>query len=310
MSDEFKKRILFIGIPDMALVCLEGLLRQNVNIVGVLGPKKDHDTYNMFKNFVANFNLNFIEYDNLTDVDFLEKITALDVDLAVVCSFNYKVPKELLKTTKDGFVNVHPSLLPKYRGANPYSAVIFNGEEETGLTLHFMDETFDTGDIVMQKSIPISGKDTMGTLFNRFNLLALDMLIEMLKLYENSTLPGTKQKKGEFIKAPALSEANLLIDFNKSALEIDRLIRGLNPFILARAFFRNNLVRVLSAEYSQEPVKEGSNGEIIEISDNKIYVKTQKGVLILTAMQFGSFFIGTSKDFIEILNPQVGERFN
>ena len=147
----FKKRILFVGIPDMAYIGLDGLLMAGVNIVGVLGPKKDHNMFVDFRNFVISRGLNYIDYEELDEPQLIEKIKELDIDAAVVCSFNYKIPQVLLDSTKDGFINVHPSLLPKYRGGNPYSRVIMNGEAETGVTIHFMDEGFDTGDIIAQK---------------------------------------------------------------------------------------------------------------------------------------------------------------
>ena len=143
----FKKRILFVGIPDMAYIGLDGLLMSGVNIVGVLGPKKDHNMYEAFRDYVLSRRLNFIEYDELDESQLIKKIKDLNVDAAVVCSFNYKIPKALMEAVKDGFINVHPSMLPKYRGGNPYSRAIMNGETETGVTIHFMDEKFDTGDI-------------------------------------------------------------------------------------------------------------------------------------------------------------------
>ena len=109
----FKKRILFVGIPDMAYIGLDGLLMAGVNIVGVLGPKKNHNMYFDFKNFTLSRGLNYIEYDELDEPRLIETIQTLDVEVAVVCSFNYKIPKVLLKSTKDGFINVHPSMLPK-----------------------------------------------------------------------------------------------------------------------------------------------------------------------------------------------------
>jgi methionyl-tRNA formyltransferase len=117
----------------MAYIGLDGLLMAGVNIVGVLGPKKDHNMYSDFKNFTLSRGLNYIDYDELNEPQLIETIQRLDVDAAVVCSFNYKIPKVLLNSTKDGFINVHPSLLPKYRGGNPYSRVIMNGEAETGV---------------------------------------------------------------------------------------------------------------------------------------------------------------------------------
>ena len=124
-KNTFKKRILFVGIPDMAYIGLDGLLMAGVNIVGVLGPKKNHNMYYDFKNFVQSRRLNYIDYEELDEPQLIKKIQDLNVDVAVVCSFNYKIPKVLMNATRDGFINVHPSLLPKYRGGNPYSRVIF-----------------------------------------------------------------------------------------------------------------------------------------------------------------------------------------
>src|SRR5574344_60193 len=308
-ASTFKKRILFIGIPDMAFVCLDGLKIAGVNIVGVLGAKKDHPTYSAFKEFVHSRGLNFIEYDALNDVKFLEKIKKLKIDLAVVCSFNYKIPKELLNTVKDGFLNLHPSLLPKYRGANPYSRVIMNKEAETGVTLHFMDEDFDTGDIITQIKMKITPRETMGTLFNRLNLLGLEALLKALKYYESAPLPRKPQEKGDFALGNSLSDAEFMINFDKSAEEIERFIRALNPFIYANTMFRNTMVKVFSAQYYDAPIVKSAPGTIDKIYNGNICIATKSGYLIPTVMQFGSFFTGTSKDFIDILNPQEGEKF-
>lgn len=305
-----QKRILFIGIPDMAYVCLDGLIKAEANIVGVVGPKKDHPTYYDFKRFVHSKKLNFLEYDNLDDEFFIQKIKELDADIAVVCSFNYKVPKVMLDSVKGGFINVHPSLLPKYRGPNPYSMPIIQGERETGVTLHFMDETFDTGDIVLQKKISISEVETMGTIFNRTNFLALDMLLETLKIFEQTQLPREKQPQGEFIKGGVFPEEALYIDFNRSALEINRLIRALNPFILARTNFRNTMLKILSAYVIEDFSHNEEVGKIVKIEKDKFYVSTGKGLIAPTSMQFGSFFAGTSDEFIKILNPRIGETFS
>lgn len=305
----FKKRVLFVGMPDMAFVCLDGLITSGVNIVGVIGAKKNNPTYLPFKNFVQQCRLNFIEYDTLRDADFIKQIRELNPDIAVVCSFNYKIPKVLLESVKDGFINIHPSLLPKYRGPNPYSSVILNQESQTGVTLHFMDETFDTGDIIVQKTIPISPIETMGTLFNRLNIIAFDMLLETLKQYEKSHLPRVKQPQGVFEVAPIFPESALFIDYKKSALEAESLIRALNPFLLARTNFRRTLVRVLSAEILDESFSNAC-GEIVKIEGDKFYVATSNGLLAPTSMQFGSFFAGTSKEFIKILDPKVGELFS
>lgn len=305
-----KKRVLFVGIPDMAYVCLDGLNMSGVNIVGVIGPKKEHPTYLNFKNFVNSRGINFIENEKLDDALFVQKIKDLSADIAVVCSFNYKIPKVLLDCVKDGFINVHPSLLPEYRGANPYSAVIMNGEKETGVTLHFMEETFDTGDIIAQKKLPVASIETMGTLFNRLNMLALEMLLETLKKHETMPLIRQKQPSGDFKRGKAISNEDMIIKYEKPALEIERFIRALNPFISAQTGFRGNIVKVFSADVIEEDFSTADlPGTIVKVVDNKFYVKTGKGLLSMTSLQFGSFFTGSAKEFIQILSPKEGERF-
>ena len=148
---KYKKRILFIGMPDMALVCLSKLAAKGINIVGVVPPAKDDPTNKIMIDTAQNLGFDIIDYNiSLSDKGFLQRIKNLNADLGVVASFNKRLPKELLQLTKDGFINLHPSKLPDYRGANPYSHVIINGEEESAITLHFMDENFDTGDIISQ----------------------------------------------------------------------------------------------------------------------------------------------------------------
>lgn len=310
-----QKRVLFIGIPDMAYVCLDGLTISEVNIIGVLGPKKDHPTYSDFKQFVQIKNLNYIEYDELDDEIFIEKIRDLNADIAVVCSFNYKVPKVLLDSVKGGFINVHPSLLPKYRGSNPYSSVIINNERETGVTLHFMDEGFDTGDIIFQNSLPLSPSETMGTLFNRTNILAFHMIMEALKTYEEGELPRHKQPEGVFETGVKFKDEDLFIDYKKPAREIESFIRSLNPFILAKTKFRGTYVKIFTADSIDDAsgidlTEKHPLGTIVKIENEKFYISTGKGLIVPTSMQFGSFFSGTSKEFIKILNPKIGEQFS
>ena len=305
----FKKRVLFIGVPDMAYICLDGLHMSGANIVGVLGAKKDHPTYMAFKRFTQLRKLNFIEYNELDDIFLIDKIRDLQADIAVVCSYNNKIPEVFLNSVKDGFINVHPSLLPKYRGANPYSAVIINGEKETGVTLHFMDKKFDTGDIISQKRLAISEMETMGTLFNRLNILALNMLLETLKEYEQTELKRQKQPEGEFVRGKAIREELSFINYEKTAEEIERFIRALNPFFIATTNFRSNIVKIFATEIINEKSKEPA-GTIVKIENDRFYVATKDGLLMPSALQFGSFFAGTAKDFIKVLNPKIGERFS
>ena len=306
----FKKRILFVGIPDMAYIGLDGLLMAGVNIVGVLGPKKEHNMYRDFKNFVQSRRLDYIDYDELDEPELIEKVRSLEVDAAVVCSFNYKIPKILMEATKDGFINVHPSMLPKYRGGNPYSRVIMNGETETGVTVHFMDEGFDTGDIIAQKPYHIHSKATMGTIFNELNVIGIELLLQVLQMYEVQELPRLEQPRGDFVSGKGLSEQELFINYNKTAEEIERFIRPLNPFILASTTFRGNMMKIMKAEVASDAFCiPHPAGTVAKIEDDKFFIATSKGLIVPTVMQFGSFFMGDSKDFIRIVSPKIGEEF-
>ena len=211
MENKYKKRILFLGMPDMAIICLSKLVAEGFNIVGVVPPHFTEATYGLMCNFTKSLRLPLITYERTMDeLDFIHKVRQLDADIAVVCSYNKKFPPELLKTVKGGFVNCHPSLLPDYRGANPYSNVIINNEKETGITLHFMDENFDTGNIIAQKKVNIENKETMGTLFNRMNYLCAEFLSEFLKNFEQNTdVVSMPQPQGEFKKAPAIDSRNM-----------------------------------------------------------------------------------------------------
>lgn len=306
----YKKRILFVGIPDMAYIGLDGLLMAGVNIVGVLGPKKDHTMFTDFKNFALSRRLNYIDYDELNEEQLINKVKSLDIDAAVVCSFNYKIPKVLMNAVKDGFINVHPSMLPKYRGGNPYSRVLMNGETETGVTIHFMDESYDTGDIIAQKAYHIHSKATMGTLFNELNVLGIELLLQVLQAYETQDLPRIKQPVGDFISGKGLDEKEIFINYNKTAEEIERFIRALNPFILASTTFRGNLMKIIKAEVASDAFCiPHPAGTVAKIEDDKFFIATSKGLIVPTVLQFGSFFIGDSKDFIRIVNPKIGEEF-
>lgn len=308
--NEYKKRILFVGIPDMAFICLEACFQEHINIVGVMGPKPTHHMYSAFKDFVKNKGLNFIEYTDLKAPDFLQKIKDLNIDLGVVCSFNYKIPEELLNSVKDGFINLHPSLLPEYRGANPYSRVILNKEKVTGVTLHHMNNEFDRGDIILQLTCPIEEYETMGSLFNKTNDMCVEMLIATLKEYEVRQLPAIPQKQGDFITAETITDQETFINYNNSAEDIERQVRALNPFILATTFFRHTSVRIMKVEVVKKHYTDNiPNGTIVKIKDNNVIVKTGKDCIAIKVLQFGSYFAGDSTDFIKLIHPKEGERF-
>ncbi len=306
---KYKKRVLFIGMPDMAIVCLNKLVSKGINIVGVVPPEKTDSTNKLMVNTAQKLGLDIIEYNiSLSDKGFLQRIKNLNADIGVVASFSKKLPKELLQLTKDGFINLHPSKLPDYRGANPYSHVIINGETKSAITLHFMDENYDTGDIISQYCFDLDLNETMGTLFNRTNQMCASMLYEALDYYETHDFPRRPQEKVDNLKkADTLSfeKKNIFIDWNKSAEEIERFIRALNPFIGALTYYNGIILRVNSAYV----IRKGHNYTPGTICDTKSSLKVAcgKDILELDSIQYDGLFITSGRDFVDRVNPQKGE---
>ena len=311
MEKTYAKRVLFIGMPDMAIVCLRKLHEEGINIVGVVPPPKSDPTFKLMCDEAKNLGYPIICYEkSLDEKMFLRAVRNLRVDIGVVASYSKKLPRELLCLTRDGFINLHPSKLPDYRGANPYSHVIIDGERESAITLHFMDEEFDTGDIISQYRFAIDRNETMGTLFYRTNEMCASMLYEALDYYEDHELPKKPQPKLNDLSTAytlSLEKKNIFIDWTKSASDIERFIRALNPFIGAISVYNGILVRFNSVKIIKQNHKY-TPGMIIN-TKKTIQIACGKDIIEPECIQYGSFFIGTAKDFIERVEPKKGEFF-
>ncbi|MBQ8634558.1 methionyl-tRNA formyltransferase [bacterium] len=309
MKTNEKLKIIFVGMPDMALVCLGVLLQNEFDIVGVVPPKKSHETYNYFKQYVEAKKLNIIDYEKSCNEEVcIKKIKELNADIGVVCSFNYLLSKEFLSSTKMGYINCHPSKLPQYRGAAPYFHIVKNGEKHSGITLHFMDETFDTGDIACQKEFEIMPNETMGTLFNRTNFMLSEALVEVLRKIEKEGKIDrfSQPKEGVFEEAPRV-DGNFRIRWNiNSVFEIERLIRACNPFYNAFTFFRGVNLKVICAKAIQ---KEHNYrfGELVNADVNQLLVAGKGGYLSLETFQLGTWGVYNPNDFYLTFSPKKGE---
>lgn len=306
-QNSFKKRIFYIGYPDMGLVCLTKLLLGGANIVGVLAPPESAETYKLFMQYANGFKLNVIKFTSLKDENFLNQVKELNADIGIVCSFNKLIPKELLSIPKDGFFNCHPSLLPDYRGPNSYSHVIINNEPKTGVTIHKMDEHFDTGNIIIQHPVNLSGNETMGTLFNYLNLICANTVFEFIQYYENGgDLTGTPQGESNKIAYDISFDAhNNFIDWTKSAEYIERFVRALNPFVRAVTLYKNevlqvNFSKVIDMEFDKPA------GTVLS-TDNGLIVATGDGALKITTVQYGSYISCEAEEFIKRFNVKVGD---
>lgn len=306
--NKFKPKIIFVGTPDMGLICLNSLLENNFNIVAVVPPLKSHSTHESFKKYALSKNLNLVEFEKTpNEKEYIEKIKSYNADIGVVCSYNVLLSKEFLTTTKFGYINCHPSLLPCYRGAMPYFHIIKNGEKKSGITLHFMDEKFDTGNIILQEEFEILPFETMGVLFNRTNYMLSEALVKTLKAFEkDGVLNSFPQKEGCYIDAPKV-DGDFKIRWNKKVEEIDCLIRACNPFFNAFCYFRKTYFKIIKAHI----IKKEHNleyGTIAFCDENNIYIAAKGGFIAIDIISVGSWGCFSVKDFYYIFSPKIGEK--
>ena len=230
--------ILFMGTPDFAKESLESLYNAGYNIIGIVtNPDKPKGRgMKMIAPPVKEFGLekDIPVYQPLkirNNDSFIDEMKNLNPDVICVVAYGKILPKEILEIPKLGCINVHGSLLPKYRGAAPIQWAVINGEKQTGITTMYMDIGMDTGDMILKEVVDIGEDETTGELWNRLSKIGGKLLVNTLKLIESGNAPREKQGD-DFTIAPMLDKEMAQIDWNeKTALEIKNLVRGLNPIM-------------------------------------------------------------------------------
>ena len=223
--------------------------------------------------------------------EFISEIKALKPDVICVVAYGKILPKEILEIPSKGCINVHGSLLPKYRGAAPIQWAVLNGDKKTGVTTMYMDVGMDTGDMILKQETQIGEDETTGELWERLSKIGGDLLVKTLKEIENKTAPRIKQGD-DFTMAPMLDKSMAKIDWeNKTALEIKNLVRGLNPIMGAYTFLNGKKIKFWKVDVAKDIFADGDmefmkNGTVI-VSDKRdgIYIKTKDGILKVLEIQ-------------------------
>lgn len=306
-NPEIFPKILFIGQPDMAIVCLNKLISSKLNIGALVLPDKTNISRENIRTIAINNNIEVLEYEKTpNEPDLIEKIKASKCDIGVICSLNHKLSSIFLESTKDGFINCHPSILPKYRGGNPYFHIIKDGEKMSGITLHFADENFDTGKIIAQEIFPLMKKETMGMLFSRTNFMIADLLAKtLLKYKETGEIQSVAQKEGEFKKAPNVP-GEIYINWADNINITERLIRAANPFYNALTNFRGGFIRIIAGDFKEERHNK-TPGTIVKVKKDLIQIAAEGGYYFPNVIQAGSWGIYSISEFIEKFSPNEGE---
>ena len=265
-----------MGTPDFAVPCLEMLdNRDDIELVGVISQpdRQKGRGYKMLpppvKEYALNAGLDVYQPESVKTEEFYDLLKQLNPDLIIVIAYGRILPDFVLNYPKYGCINVHASLLPKYRGAAPIQWSVINGEKKTGVATMLMDEGLDTGDILIVKDIEILPNDTSGSMFDKLSSLGIEALAETIDRIKNGTLERIPQNHDEMTYAPMISKELSYIDFSMSAEKIWCLIRGLNPSPGAKAYLDGKILKIIESEVSD--LKDLNPGQI-NIVNGEIFV--------------------------------------
>lgn len=314
--------ILFMGTPDFAQESLKSLVENNYNVIGVVTNIDKPKGRGMkmipspVKEYALEKGIKIYQPEKVRkNQEFIDEVKRLNPDVICVVAYGKILPKELLDIPRLGCINVHGSLLPKYRGAAPIQWAVLNGDKKTGITTIYMDVGMDTGDMILKEEVDIGDNETTGELWDRLSKIGGKLLIETLKQVENGTAPREKQGK-DFTMAPMLNKEMAKIDWeSKNAKEIKNLVRGLNPIMGAYTFLNGKKIKFWKVDidsnigYDEENIKIFRNGTVL-ISDqrNGLFIKTKKGILSVLEIQgenakkmnIGDFLRGNQIDEFEV----------
>lgn len=282
-------RILFLGTPDFAVKALDKLINCGYDVVGVVTqPDRRRNrgelSFCPVKQYAVDKGIKVYQYDSIRR-EGVEDIKAINPDVMITCAFGQIISEEILDVPKYGVLNIHASLLPKYRGSSPIQWCLINGEEVTGVTIMKTALAVDSGDILLQKSIDILPNENAGELFERLAQLGGEAIVEALELIENGSAEFAPQDDGKATHYPMISKEDGLIDWNLSAREIFNKMRGFTPWPSVYTYLDGKLFKILNSQvFDKELPTELSVGGVYA-TKNSAYVKCGNGVLQLLQVQ-------------------------
>lgn len=283
-------KILFMGTPDIAVPTLETLIQSKNKITGVVTqPDKPKGrgkamAYSPVKETALKYELPIYQPVKVREEAFVNTVKEINPDVIVVIAFGQIVPKDILELPKYGCINIHASLLPKYRGAAPIQWAVIDGEKKTGLTTMYMEEGLDTGDMLLKEEVSIAPDETGGSLHDKLAQLGGALILKTLEQLETGTIVRIKQDDNLSNYASMLDKKMGYIDFSKSAEEIERLIRGLNPWPSAYTFLDGKTLKIWKADVLKDE-RDGEIGQIVEVNKETVLIKTGMGTLALKEVQ-------------------------
>ncbi len=279
-----------MGTPDFAACILEKLIHAGHEVVAVVTqPDKEKGrgkelSFPPVKELALKFGLTVYQPVKVRNPEFIQLIRELAPEAIIVAAFGQILPKDLLDIPPFGCINVHASLLPKYRGSAPIQYAILNGEEETGITIMYMDQGIDTGDMILRRSIPIAPDETGGSLHDKLAELGADLIVEALEQLAAGKAVRIPQDHSQATYVKMLDKEMGYIDFTASAVAIERMIRGLNPWPSAYTRLNGKTLKLWRAEV-EELNTPTEPGVVAEIRKDAIVVGTGDKALVIRELQ-------------------------
>ena len=282
-------KAVFMGTPEFAVPTLQALIDHHEVLAVVTQPDKQRGRgkkmqFPPVKEKAVEYDIPVYQPQRARDEEFIEELKNLNPDVIVVVAYGQILPESILNIPKYGCINVHGSLLPKYRGAAPIQWAVLDGEEKTGITTMYMEKGLDTGDMIDKAEVVLDKKETAGSLHDKLMVLGADLLLETLKKLEDGTAVREKQNDEESCYAKMLSKDMGQIDFTKSAREIECLIRGLNPWPSAYTDWNGKVMKIWEAGVLDENT-DAKPGTIVKVEKDSFSVQTGDGLLKVLALQ-------------------------
>lgn len=309
-------KIVFMGTPDFAVPCLEGLIENGhqVELVVTQGDKPKGRGHKLtpppVKEFALSNNIPVFQPQSMKEESSYLKLKEAEADLFVVVAYGKILPEAILKLPKYGCINVHASLLPKYRGAAPIQRCIMNGETTTGVTTMQMDAGLDTGDMLIKKEIPIEADDTGETLHDKLCLLGKEALLETLHALESGSLTPEKQRDSDSCYAGMIDKKTATVDFSHSAEVIANLVRAMNSYPYAQTHYNGKLMKIIKATADKTDTLTAKPGEILSVKTDSFTVKCGTGALNITEIQMEGKKKMPVSEYVKGNSFTVGEALN
>jgi methionyl-tRNA formyltransferase len=306
-------KIIFMGTPEFAAYIMEAVANAGHDIaLAVTQCDKPRGRgkkvqFSPVKEKAVALGIPVYQPEKIKKEECVRELLKYEPEMIIVAAYGQILPESILTMAKHGCINVHGSLLPKYRGAAPIQWAIIDGEKETGVTTMKMDAGIDTGDMIDKTVVSIAKEETTQTLYDKLMRAGASLLLETMEKLEKGTAVFTKQNEDDSTYTKILKKEMGNIDFSMPAEKIERLIRGLNPWPAAYTSYQGRTLKIWKA-FVKEEQAEGEFGEIIEVAKDSFSVKTGKNLLCVTELQMEGKKRMDTRAFLSGIRLETGER--